>query len=367
MKKVLIWLFVVVFAISFSFMGIGCKEEPGVIAETVTETVTETATETVKVGEGEELTVVGKPLSEIKVGYIMPYLEGWFYYWDIGWKVKMRSENIYTEAIFTYWDPEADLQAVRDFITKGFDMICLESASPDVVQSAAQICNEANVPLIIENTSIADGPGTVVADVEFDWVDAGRKIGTGIAENWPGVKIVEFQGGQGFWPVEGMIQGMDEIQEETGAFEVIQLEYNNDYSTEVTFNSMSAIVQAGTGFDCVFGGWQEGTEAIIEALKTNNVPMDAVVVISSDGGPLDVQNFKDGELDGAITYPVGFHAMLVATIVIEYLKGNPIPKVFSPSIWCTQADYKEKLIDWEVDESWLPIVEKYLQTGKLEK
>lgn len=366
MKKALILMFVAMFAVSLTFMGIGCKE-PEVIIETVIETVTETVTETVEVGEKEELTIVGKPLDEVKVGYIMPYLEGWFFYWDIGWKVKMRSENVYTETILTYWDPEADLQAVRDFITKGFDAICLETASADIAQSAAQICNEANVPLFIENTSLAEGPGTIIADVEFDWVNIGRQMGEGIAANWPGAKVVEMQGAPGFWPVEGQLIGFQEVMEETGAYERVQLEYNGSYSTEVTFNTLSAIIQAGTEFDLVYGGFQEAAEASIEACKANGISMDDVIILSGNGGPLDVANLMDGDLDGGISEPPGFHAMLVATTVIEYLKGNPVPALsYTPTIWFDQSDWEEKIIPWEVDESWLSVAEKFVQTGVLE-
>ena len=133
MKKTLIWILMAVFAITFSIAGAGCKVSEAVeeAVEEVEEAVEEAVEEEME-EESADTTFDGKPWSEVKVGYVMPYLEGWFFYWDIGFKVPMAANNIYAETILTYWDPEAELQGVRDFITKGYDAISLQTASPDV-------------------------------------------------------------------------------------------------------------------------------------------------------------------------------------------------------------------------------------------
>ena len=377
MKKAMIWALVTVFALSLSFVGISCKaaavETTAAAATTAAETAAATTAAPVETTAAEtaasaETAINGKLMTDLKVGYVMPYLEGWFFYWDVGWKTKMRAEAMYTETILTYWDPEAELQAVRDFITKGFDAITLQTASPDVAQSAAQICNEAGVAFFIENAALAEGPGTIIADIEMDWVEVGRQFGNGIADNWPGAKVVEMQGAPGFPVIEKQIQGMEEVlAKRPGSFERLRTEYNKDYSAEVTFNDLAAIIQSGQKFDCVIGGFQEAAEASIEALKANDVSMDDIIVISGNGGPLDVANFIDGDLDAAVSEPVAFHAMLVATTIIEYLKGNGVPALqMTPSVWVMRENWKETLIPWEMDESWLPVAQKFVETGKLE-
>jgi ABC-type sugar transport system substrate-binding protein len=202
----------------------------------------------------------------------------------------------------------------------------------------------------------------------MDWVEIGRQFGTGIADNWPGAKVVEMQGAPGFPVVEKQIEGMEQIlAERPDSFERLKTEYNKDYSTEVTFNGLSAIIQSGLEFDCVIGGYQEAAEASIEAMKANDISMDDVVVISGNGGPLDEANFKDGDLDAAVSEPVAFHAMLVATTIIEYLKGKGVPALQkTPSVWVMAENWEETLIPWDMDETWLPVAQKFVETGKLE-
>jgi ABC-type sugar transport system substrate-binding protein len=373
MKKTLIWIMVAVFAISFSIVGAGCKQGAvEAIEEAVEEAIEEVeeAVEEVEEAVEEEMvdtTFDGKPWSEVKVGYVMPYLEGWFFYWDVGFKVPFAVNNIYTETILTNWDPEAELQGIRDFITKGFDAISLQTASPDVAQTAAQICNEAGIPLFIDNTDVAEGPGKAIADIEMDWVEIGRLFGRGLRDNAYGAKVVEMQGAPGFPVVTKQEDGMEEIlAEDPDAFTRVQIEYNQDYSTEVTFNALSAIIQSGTEFDAVIGGYQESTEASIEALKANDISLDDIYIISGNGGPLDEANFEDGDLDAAVSEPVGFHAMLVAASILEYLTtGSVLELQVSPAVWVTKDDWKEKLIPWEVDASWLPVAEEFVRTGVL--
>ena len=379
MKKALIWIMVAVFAISLSFVGAGCAQEAAETTAAAEETTAAETTaaettaaeetmaeETMEEMEGlPEKTFTGKDWADVKVGYVMPYLEGWFFYWDIGFKVPMEYNDIYSETVLTYWDPEAELQGVRDFITKGFDAISLQTASPDVAQTAAQICNEADVPLFIDNTDVAEGPGKAVADVEMDWVEVGRQFGLGIKDNAFGAKVVAMQGAPGFPVVLKQEDGMQEILDANpGAYEVVQTEYNKDYSTEVTFNGLSAIIQSGTEFDCVIGGYQEATEASIEAMKANDVSLDDIFVISGNGGPLDEENFIDGDLDAAVSEPVGFHAMLVATTIIKYLSTGEAPELqLTPIVWVMRENWQETLIPWEVDESWVPIAEEFVVTG----
>lgn len=381
MKKTLILVMVAVFAISLSFVGVGCAQEAAettaaatTAAETTAAATTAaetTAAETTMAAEETglpEMTFTGKKWEDVKVGYVMPYLEGWFFYWDLGFKVPMEANNIYSETILTYWDPEAELQGVRDFITKGFDAISLQTASPDVAQSAAQICNEAGIPLFIDNTDVAEGPGKATADVEMDWVEVGRQFGLGIIDNVFGAKVVAMQGAPGFPVVLKQEQGMQEVLDANpGAFEVVQTEYNKDYSTEVTFNGLSAIIQSGKEFNCVIGGYQEATEASIEAMKANDVSLDDIFVISGNGGPLDEANFIDGDLDAAVSEPVGFHAMLVATTILTYLSTGEAPELqLTPIVWVERENWEETLIPWEVDETWIPVAANFVKTGVLE-
>ena len=124
MKKILIWIMVAVFAISLSFVGAGCAQPAAETTAAETTAAPETTAEETMAEETmaeetmaeetglPEKTFTGKDWADVKVGYVMPYLEGWFFYWDIGFKVPMEYNDIYSETVLTYWDPEAELQGV---------------------------------------------------------------------------------------------------------------------------------------------------------------------------------------------------------------------------------------------------------------
>jgi ABC-type sugar transport system substrate-binding protein len=305
-----------------------------------------------------------KPLNEMVVGYVMPYMQGWFAYWDIGWKTVMDENGIETRKILTDWVPEKEIQAVRDFISQGVDAINVESGNPDAAQNMVQIANEAGIPIQIENSSVSPGPGVYIADIEFDWVGIGKLFGEKISQLWPGSKVVEIQGMAGFWPVEGQIIGMKEIMAKTGKYKRVALHYT-DYAVETAMKIMRDIVQSGLEYDVVVCGTQEIAEGVIEVLKAEGL-LHKKIVIVGNGGPLDVKNLEDGELDGCIVQTPGFHAMLCALSMIEFLKGNSVPKlVYSPVVWVTPKDYKTKAIPWQVDKSWIPVAQEFMKTGKL--
>ena len=93
MKRVLIWLMVALLIVAFA--GVGCNKEA---AEE-------------EVVKAEETVEEVKELKDLKIGYVMPYLQGWFGYWDQGWNLVMDKYGVETETILTNWDPEAELQA----------------------------------------------------------------------------------------------------------------------------------------------------------------------------------------------------------------------------------------------------------------
>jgi ribose transport system substrate-binding protein len=307
-----------------------------------------------------------KALDEMTVGVVLPYFEGWFNYWNIGWNVVMNEYGIETQVVLTSWEPEREIQAVRDFVAKGVDAITITSGNPDAAQTCCQIANDGGVPIQICDTKVADGPGEPFSDVEFDWYNIGEKFGQNIARIWPGSKVVEMQGLAGFGPVELQKEGLRDFVAKEGGIELVHLEHINDYGIETTLNTMRDIIQGGLDFDVVIGGAQEQTQGTIEALKAAG-KLDEVVVVSGNGGPLDEENFAEGELEACISQPPGFHAMVAATVMIEFLKGNEPPELtYTPTVWCMQDDWQETVIPWEVDESWVPVVENFIKTGKLE-
>lgn len=371
MKKTLVWIILTVFAVSLTLMGTGCQQEAAPAeemaaeeepAEEMAEEVQEEAAPEEE--EMAEETEEAEPLTDIHIGNVMPYLEGWFTYFDQGFNIGLQQEDVEVTQILTNWEPEAEIQAVRDMIALGVDAISVTSGNPDAAQTLCQIANDAGVPIQIVDTRQSEGPGEPFEIVEFDWYEVGVMFGEKIAENWPDSKVVQVQGLAGFSTVESQIEAMEKIEEDTGAYETVQLEYT-DYGIETAKNIIRDLIQSGREFDVVVCGAQEMAEGTIQALEEANM-LEEVIVISGNGGVLDEANFAAGKLDAAISQPCGLHGIISAISILEYLKGNPpLELVQTPIVWSTVDNWEETLIPWDIDESWIPVAEEFIKTGEL--
>ncbi len=347
MKKVIIWLSAVLLIVAFT--GVGCNKEA---AET-------------EVVKAEETVKEVKELKDLKVGYVMPYLQGWFGYWDQGWNLVMDKYGVETETILTNWDPEAELQAVRDFITMGVDALSVESGNPDTAQIMCKLANDAGIPILIDSSSLAPGPGKAFFDISFDYGAMGALAGEKITEMWPGAKVLHMAGIAGFPPTEDQDASL-RAGAEAGGYEYVGTEYTG-YDIQVTKTILQDLLSAGKEIDVILCGAQEMAEGSIEALKSFDI-LDDVIVISVNYGPLDIENFEQGELDYAIGQSVGLHAMVAAAVTLNYIQGiEPFaPVAHLPFQWLTPENHKEEGITWDVDASWIDTAEKYAKTGILE-
>lgn len=365
MKKLSLWIIVAVLCISLLgvFSLAGCK------AQTSTQVTEETAAQTTKAAETTaapaEEPEEPVSLSQFETGYVIPSLEGWFKIWDATWKMYMAKYDVTTSGTLTGWDAEKDLQGVRDMITKGVDAIVLTSTNPDPAQMACKEANDAGIPIAVDSSSVAEGPGKPFLDITFDYYDMGELAGNKVAELGLGTKVVHMAGIPGFAPTVDQDNALKDVAKATGAYELVATEYSN-YSMEESLKLMKDIIQSGKEFDVIVCACQEAASGTIEALRQEGL-LGKKIVISVNGGPLDVENFEAGTLDYAIGQSPGLLALITGSLTLNYLQGiEPFSqKVRPPFQWLTPENYKSEIVPWEVDESWIPLAEEYAATGKL--
>ena len=112
------------------------------------------------------------------------------------------------------------------------------------------------------------------------------------------------------------------------------------------------------------GVCQEVSEGIIQGLKEQNVARTRTTAVSINGGPMDVENFKKGDL-GLRREPFPpLHGMICAENLISYLKGKPYQTAtYSPITWVSAKTWQKDLIPWGMDASWLPVVKEFVRSG----
>ena len=69
------------------------------------------------------------------------------------------------------------------------------------------------------------------------------------------------------------------------------------------------------------------------------MPRSAVTVITVNGGPMDIENFKKGKLDYCLSLSPGLHGMICATNLLAYMnKQTYQKKTYSPIVWTTKNE-----------------------------
>lgn len=146
MKKSLIWLIVVVFAVTMGFMGVSCKEEAVVEEEPVVE---------------EEVAVEEAPAEEeaeeekIIVAFCSPAMDIEWFMW-MGEGARAKAEELGVEVIITdaNYDNDKMLSDFRDVIAMGAKAASTILMDDALGPAVKEICDDAGVPLIASDTPI---------------------------------------------------------------------------------------------------------------------------------------------------------------------------------------------------------------------
>ena len=307
----------------------------------------------------------GKAAEGLELGYVIPYEVGWYTYFVQGFEMVCEEYGVKTTRLHNQYNPQEELTAVQDLITRDVDVICVTSPTPESAQHVAQLANEAGIPIQVTETTISDGPGKAFARLDFDWYTINEAIIDALRKDEKGeLKIVYIAGMAGSAPVQLMLEGIYAAVEKYDDVELVSMQYG-DYKIDKSMNIMQDWLQAGLDFNVAIGACQEITEGIIQAINQSGVDPDSIVVVSSNGGPMDTQNVADGEIDYVMSYSPGVNGAIYARNVIAYMNDEPYQELaYGPWVWTSADNYLDTYLTWDVTEAYLPIVEKFVKTGK---
>ena len=307
-----------------------------------------------------------KPKEELTIGVVIPYEIGWFTAFHQGFELIATAEGAKVNWQYNNYKADEETKAVQNLITLGVDGMNITSVSPAAAEYSCRLANEADIPIQITESGIAEGAGKPFADVDFNWFEIYHTVAESIRADESGeLKVIWIQGFAGTPPVMQGIQGFEEkIADLDGIRLATDVQYGN-YATAPSLDITKTLVQSGVEFNVAIGACQEITDGIIQGLKEENVDLDDVAIITVNGGPMDIENFKRGDLDYCLSLSPGLHGMICAKNLIAFLKGEKYQKKsYSPIVWCTADNWEELLIPWDVDESWFPVVDEFVKTGK---
>jgi ABC-type sugar transport system substrate-binding protein len=244
----------------------------------------------------------------------------WYAFLGDAFEFAAAEYGVQTYVAISDYNQNKEIAAIEDFIIKEPDMLGLGSVSADSAQLAAQKANEADIPLVIENSSLAPGPGTVVADLEFDWYGLGTMMADVTADNWPGSKVFVVTGVIGSGPIDMLLETFQERAKERG-LTIVGIQ-NGQYKQEEAYNIAQDLIQSGRDFDVIWGNCNAMGQGIIQAVKEADL-LDEKVILTTNGAPECLASVEKGELEGTINYSPGFHGLLYFLAMYNYLvEGN---------------------------------------------
>jgi len=307
----------------------------------------------------------GKSVEDMEIGYVIPYEIGWYTYFVQGFELVAEDHGIKTTRLHNQYNPQEELTAVQDLITRDVDVICVTSPTPESAQHVATLANEAEIPIQVTETSIADGPGKAFARLDFDWFTINESMIDALRKDEKGeLKIVYIAGMAGSAPVQEMLKGIYAAVDKYDDVELVSMQYG-DYKIDKSMNIMQDWLQAGLDFNVAIGACQEITEGIIQAINQSGVDPDSIVVVSSNGGPMDTQNIAEGEIDYCMSYSPGVNGAIYARNVIAYMKGEPYQTLaYGPYVWTNADNYLDIYLTWDVTAAYLPVVDHFVETGE---
>ena len=303
---------------------------------------------------------------QLTVGVVIPYEIGWFTAFHQGFEVIAKTEGVKVVWQYNNYKADDEVKAVQNLITLGVDGINVTSVTPASAEYSCRLANEAGIPIQITESGIAEGKGKPIADIDFNWFEIYRVVARSLRKDVKGdLSAIWIQGFAGTPPVMQGIDGFkDEITKLKGIKLATDVQYG-DYATAPSLAITKTLVESGLKFNTAIGACQEITDGIIQGLKEENIDLNKVTIVTVNGGPMDIENFKKGDLDYCLSLSPGLHGMICAQNLISSLKGQTYQKKsYSPIVWVDRNTWQKDLIPWDVNESWLPVVREFVKTGK---
>lgn len=287
---------------------------------------------------------------QIVFGYVVPGPDPWYGYARDGFLFAAKKRGIKVIVVNSDYDQEKEQANIDDLITQGVNGIDLFSFNPDGVQIAAQKANKAGIPILAEMSHVAQGPGKVITDVEFDWRKMGVMKAKYYAEKYPGEKVLVITGIIGQGPIDLCLDGLKATVRELGKNEIVSIQ-PADYNREKAMNIMQNMLQSGKEFTLVDVHNEDMALGVAQVLKDAGVLNNPIHLITNNGMPEGLEAVKRGDFEATISTSPGVEGLVCFEALYRHVvMGKDLPpKIMIPMTWITK-DNVDEAVSWVVDD-----------------
>ena len=325
-------------------MVAGCSSTASSSTTKQTEVTTTAGTTTIQTTSAE---TPAKNLADIVIGYIQAGPAPYYQASADGAVAAIKLVGARSVVLNSEGKPEKEMSNVEDLVSKKVDAIVLFTTNADTAQRAAEICNNADIPLILIGSAASAGPGKVTCTVKADFLLFGQTVGKYIAENIKDAKVAIIEGALGANIAEPISKGfIDESSKGQGVEIVAQ--QATDWARATAMATMQNLITAHPEINVVFVHNEDMAAGAVQALKDAKI-LDKVKVVSTNGSPEGVAMIEAGELLATANESPYQEGGLAVKAALDKLFGKEVPEnISTPTILITKANLID-LIPWSVE------------------
>src|SRR5699024_9674279 len=194
-------------------------------------------------------------------------------------------------------DASSQLSDIEDLLQQEIDVLLVNPVDSEAVVTAIESANTQDVPVITVDRSTEGGE--VVTHIASDNVAGGEIAGEYIAEQLgESGSVVELQGVPGASATNERGEGFHNIVDDMGDLEVVAQQSAN-FNRSEGLTVMENIIQSTDNIDAVFAHNDEMALGAVEALQSNSM-LEDVLVVGFDATDDAVAAVEEGTMDATI-------------------------------------------------------------------
>lgn len=194
-------------------------------------------------------------------------------------------------------DPSTQLSDIEDLLQQDIDILLVNPVDSEAVVTAVESANKAEVPVVTVDRS-SDG-GEVVTHIASDNIAGGEMAGEFIVEQLEEKgNIVELEGISGSSAARERGEGFHNIIDKLDEMEVVAKQ-TADFDRTKGLSVMENIIQGTKDFVALFAHNDEMALGAIEALESQNM-LEDVIVVGFDATEDAVKAVEDGRMAATI-------------------------------------------------------------------
>jgi ribose transport system substrate-binding protein len=264
-------------------------------------------------------------------GYIAwKMTDEWNQYGEEAFQWAAKQKGVKVISVDGEGDPAKQVLVAEDLINQGVDAISLFPLTPEVGATIVRMCNDANIPISIENIFLPEGSGEVIGQVACRYDDIGYAAIKYAAEKYPGCKMLYCAGAIGMGVYEEYQKGVDRAMEEFGDKVTMVGRVHGDWETEKSMQVVQDFISSGkSDFDVVFANNDLQARGVYNALKEANLD-GKVKIISTGGAPVGFDMIREGTATANMTAPVNIQGLITFRNCWQAVNGVKIEEPIIP-------------------------------------